>query len=159
MSKLPGSVVRDDLVHVGDGDHVLGHLLVVRHAGVLEPVAPQDLIGEVGGAYLGHDHVHADEGEDGRYLDSVSCLRCDPLHGQDDLKLHLRTDVPRRHFKQGRLLVNLVRNNDWPKHLEKVLSSINFCPKIHTFKVIRNNLQFFKLSFESSFLHQPRPPR
>ena len=110
MSKLPGSVVRDDLVHVGDGDHVLGHLLVVRHAGVLEPVAPQDLIGEVGGAYLGHDHVHADEGEDGRYLDSVSCLRRDPLHGQDYL-----ADISNKGDFLSILCETMIGQNIWKK--------------------------------------------
>ena len=48
----PGSVVRDDLVHAADVDGVLGRALVVAHAGVLEPVAPQDLIGQVRGADL-----------------------------------------------------------------------------------------------------------
>ena len=48
----PGRVVRDDLVHAADVDGVLGRALVVAHAGVLEPVAPQDLIGQVRGADL-----------------------------------------------------------------------------------------------------------
>ena len=48
----PGCVVRDDLVHAADVDGVLGRALVVAHAGVLEPVAPQDLIGQVRGADL-----------------------------------------------------------------------------------------------------------
>ena len=48
----PGRVVGDDLVHAADVDGVLGRALVVAHAGVLEPVAPQDLIGQVRGADL-----------------------------------------------------------------------------------------------------------
>ncbi len=39
-------------VEIGEGDGVLGRLLVVGHAGVLEPVPPQDLIGQVGGTHL-----------------------------------------------------------------------------------------------------------
>ena len=49
---VPGRVVGPDLVEVGDGDCVLGLLLVVADAGVLEPVAPQDLVRQVGGADL-----------------------------------------------------------------------------------------------------------
>ena len=48
----PGRVVGDDLVHAADVDGVLGRALVVAHAGVLEPVAPQDLIRQVRGADL-----------------------------------------------------------------------------------------------------------
>ena len=55
----PGRVVRDDLVHAADVDGVLGRALVVAHAGVLEPVAPQDLIGQVRGADLAlHIYFH-----------------------------------------------------------------------------------------------------
>ena len=55
---VPGRVVGADLVEVGDGDRVLGLLLVVADAGVLEPVAPQDLVGQVGGADLQHPVLH-----------------------------------------------------------------------------------------------------
>ena len=37
--------------------------LVIGHTGVLEPVAPQDLIGQVGGAHLG-EHDHDDDDDD-----------------------------------------------------------------------------------------------
>ena len=49
---LPRSIVRHDLVHVADIDHILGLALVIGHAGVLEPVAPEDLIGKIAGADL-----------------------------------------------------------------------------------------------------------
>ena len=55
---VPGRVVGHDLVEVGDGDRVLGLLLVVADAGVLEPVAPQDLVRQVGGADLQHPVLH-----------------------------------------------------------------------------------------------------
>ena len=48
----PGRVVGDDLVHVANVDHILGLALVVGDAGVLEPVAPEYLIREVGGPHL-----------------------------------------------------------------------------------------------------------
>jgi hypothetical protein len=41
-------------VEVGEGDGVLGRVLVVGHAGVLEPVPPQDLIRQVGRTNLQH---------------------------------------------------------------------------------------------------------
>ena len=44
---IPWGVVCHDLVHVADVHHILGLALVVGDAGVLEPVAPQDLIGKV----------------------------------------------------------------------------------------------------------------
>ena len=49
---LPGSVVRYDLVHVANVHHILGLALVVGDTSILEPVAPQDLIGKVAGADL-----------------------------------------------------------------------------------------------------------
>ena len=54
---LPRSIVRHDLVHVADIDHILGLALVVGDAGVLEPVAPEDLIGKVAGSDLDHKTV------------------------------------------------------------------------------------------------------
>ena len=39
-------------VEVGEGDGVLGRLLVVGDAGVLEPVPPQDLVRQVGRPHL-----------------------------------------------------------------------------------------------------------
>lgn len=49
---LPWCGVRDDFVEVSDGHGVLGFRLVVADAGVLEPVAPQNLVRQVGGAHL-----------------------------------------------------------------------------------------------------------
>ena len=43
-------------VEVGEGDGVLGRLLVVGDAGVLEPVPPQDLVGQVGRPHLSRNH-------------------------------------------------------------------------------------------------------
>ena len=43
----PRGVVGPDLIQVCDGHGVLGLLLVVAHAAVLESVAPQDLIGQI----------------------------------------------------------------------------------------------------------------
>ena len=41
---LPWRVVRDDLVHVGDGDHVFGQGLVVGDTAVLKPVKMEFII-------------------------------------------------------------------------------------------------------------------
>ena len=49
---IPGSVVCHDLVHVANVDHILGLTLVVGDAGVLKPVAPQDLVGKVARPHL-----------------------------------------------------------------------------------------------------------
>ena len=49
---IPGRVVSHDLVHVADVHHILGLALVVGHAGVLKPVAPEDFIGEVARPHL-----------------------------------------------------------------------------------------------------------
>ena len=43
----PRGVVGPDLVQVCDGHGVLGLLLVVAHAAVLESVAPQDLVWQI----------------------------------------------------------------------------------------------------------------
>ena len=68
----PRSIISDDLVKVGDGDCVLGVGLVIGHTGVLEPVAPQDLIGQVGGAHLGeHDH---DDDYDHDHVMMMNCV-------------------------------------------------------------------------------------
>ena len=48
----PRRPVRDEGVDGGVGDGVLVHGLVVRHALVLEPVSPEDLLRHVGGADL-----------------------------------------------------------------------------------------------------------
>ena len=48
----PRRPVRDERVDGGVGDCVLVHGLVVGHALVLEPVAPEDLLRHVGGADL-----------------------------------------------------------------------------------------------------------
>ena len=48
----PGSVVWPDLVEVCDGHGILGLLLVITHAAVLESVAPQDLIWQIGRPHL-----------------------------------------------------------------------------------------------------------
>lgn len=48
----PRCPVREEGVDGGVGDGVLVHGLVVRHALVLEPVAPEDLLRHVGGADL-----------------------------------------------------------------------------------------------------------
>ena len=48
----PRCPVRDEGVDGGVGDGVLVHGLVVRHALVLEPVSPEDLLRHVGGADL-----------------------------------------------------------------------------------------------------------
>ena len=110
-------------------------LLVVRDAGVLETVTPQDLIWKVGRPHLffasnrkitshdgdslfteehydhlehvyhdpdHHDHGHDHHEED---LDGIASLRGDALHGEDDLELHFRRDVPCRELVQWRLLI------------------------------------------------------
>ena len=51
---LPGSSICHVFVEIGEGDGVLGRLLVVGHAGVLEPVPPQDLVRQVGRPHLTH---------------------------------------------------------------------------------------------------------
>jgi hypothetical protein len=51
---LPGRAVSHVFVEIGEGDGVLGRLFVVGHAGVLEPVPPQDLVRQVGGTHLTH---------------------------------------------------------------------------------------------------------
>ena len=56
---LPWCVVGHHLVEVVDGDHVLGDLLVIGYTGVLEPVAPQDLIGKIGGSNLKVHNIQA----------------------------------------------------------------------------------------------------
>ena len=58
---LPGSVVRYDLVHVANVDHILGLALVVGDAGVLEPVAPQDLIGKVARPDLEKENIEMED--------------------------------------------------------------------------------------------------
>ena len=54
----PGRVVWPDLVEVCDGHCVLGLLLVVAHAAVLESVAPQDLIWQIGRPHLTIMYLH-----------------------------------------------------------------------------------------------------
>ena len=49
---IPRSSVSYELVEGREGDGVLGFLLVVGHAGVLEPVPPQYLVWQVGGSNL-----------------------------------------------------------------------------------------------------------
>jgi hypothetical protein len=58
---IPGGPVGHVLVEIGEGDGVLGGLLIVGNAGVLEPVAPQDLVRQVGRPYLQHIQVCMNE--------------------------------------------------------------------------------------------------
>ena len=76
------------------------------------------------------------------HLDSIPGLWRDPFHRQHYLELHLTGEVPGRDFPQGRVLVYFVRDDDWPEHLEKVLSSIYFSSEIHAFKMVRNYLRY-----------------
>ena len=54
-----------------------------------------------------HDPDHHDHGQDHNQLDldGIASLRGDALHGENDLELHLRRDVPRRELVQWRLLI------------------------------------------------------
>lgn len=52
-SDSPWRLVGLELVEPGQGDGVLGVVLVVGHAVVLEPVPPQDLVRQVGRPHLG----------------------------------------------------------------------------------------------------------
>ena len=70
-SASPGSLVLDNTVDGVVADCVLAGHLVVRHAGVLEPVAPDDVLRHVGGAGL----------------DAGPRLRRRALHRHDDLEL------------------------------------------------------------------------
>ena len=54
----PRSVVWSDLVEVCDGHGILGLLLVIAHAAVLESVAPQDLIWQIGRPHLKIIYLH-----------------------------------------------------------------------------------------------------
>ena len=54
----PGSVVWSDLVQVCNGHSILGLLLVVAHAAVLESVAPQDLIWQIWSPHLKIIYLH-----------------------------------------------------------------------------------------------------
>lgn len=75
------------------------------------------------------------------YLDSVPGFGRDPFHRQHYLELHLTGQVPGRYLPQGGVLIYFVRDNDWPEHLEKVLSSIYFSSEIHALKMVRNYLK------------------
>ena len=58
---IPWGVVCHDLVHVANIDHILGLALVVGDAGVLEPVAPQDLIGKVARPHLEKENIEMED--------------------------------------------------------------------------------------------------
>ena len=71
FSASPGSLVLDNTVDGVVADGVLAGHLVVRHAGVLEPVTPDNVLRHVGGAGL----------------DAGPSLRRRALHRHDDLEL------------------------------------------------------------------------
>ena len=75
----------------------------------------------------------------------VACLWSDSLHGQNNLELHLARQVAGRDLPEGRLRVYLVGHDDWPEHLEKVLSSVNLCAKVHALKMIGNYLKYWDI--------------
>ena len=70
-SASPGSLVLDNTVDGVVADGVLAGHLVVRHAGVLEPVTPDNVLRHVGGAGL----------------DAGPSLRRRALHRRNDLEL------------------------------------------------------------------------
>ena len=67
----PGGPVRAAGVDRLEGDAVLGSLRVVRHRGVVKPVAPEYLGGQVAGPHL----------------DGAAGVGCRPLQRDDDLRL------------------------------------------------------------------------
>ena len=67
----PGGPVRAAGVDRLEGDAVLGSLRVVRHRGVVKPVAPEYLGGQVAGPHL----------------DGAAGVGCRPLQGDDQLGL------------------------------------------------------------------------
>ena len=75
----------------------------------------------------------------GGHLDSVASLRCDALHGEDDLKGVLG-DVSCAHGVQRRLLVDLVAHHHRPEHLEEVLRAVHLHSELHRYQMIRNLL-------------------
>ena len=76
------------------------------------------------------------------YLDSIPSFRRDPFHRQHNLELHLAGEVPGWDLPERRVLIYFVRDNDRPKHLEKILSSIDFSSEIHALKVVGNDLKY-----------------
>ena len=76
------------------------------------------------------------------YLDCIPSLWRDPFHGQHNLELHLAGEITGRDLPQWRVLVNLVGDDDWPEHLEKVLGSINFSSEIHALQMVGNYLKY-----------------
>ena len=55
--RAPWSIVRSHFVDVVDRDDILGHFLIVGHAGMFEPVTPQDLARQVRCSRLKNDQI------------------------------------------------------------------------------------------------------
>ena len=110
-----------------EGHTVLGSVRVVADGGVFKPVAPEYLLGQVGGSHL----------------DSAAGVRGRPLQGNDNLELTSR-HIPGRHAVERGGAVNLVSHHHWPEGREGGATAVNVASKLHAGHVVGDGLPLLR---------------
>ena len=126
---MPGRLVLHDGVDGVVADSVLARHLVVRHAAVVKPVTPDDvlqIIVSISDVRSSRDLRHVR----GPGLDARTRLRRGALHRHQDLKLAV-SDVPGGVGVQGGGGVYLVTHDQRPEGLDDVAAAVKITTKLH----------------------------